>query len=188
MTKLPSGLTNDVEDVNQILSFKRHLLRHLRCPHSSSSSSSRFTASVPRCGRILGSLRALRLKPRSHQRINLTSIVLDAARISSKHKLMLPDLYDAVADVKARIMKLLTRPPFGAFTPNREMIMSTMNRRALVAAVLPAIAIPAAAQCVPDPVFAAIANHRLAAAAELRARHDRDAMDATRGTTAPAGS
>jgi len=68
------------------------------------------------------------------------------------------------------------------------MIMSTMNRRALVAAVLPAIAIPAAAQCVPDPVFAAIANHRLAAAAELRARHDRDAMDATRGTTAPAGS
>ena len=71
--------------------------------------------------------------------------------------------------------------------------MSTsLDRRALVAgvAILPAIAIPAAAQCVlaPDPVFAAIANHRLAAAAELRARHDRDAMDATRGTTAPAGS
>ena len=63
-----------------------------------------------------------------------------------------------------------------------------MSASALVAAVLPAIAIPAAAQCVPDPVFAAIANHRLAAAAELRARHDRDAMDATRGTTAPAGS
>ena len=41
--------------------------------------------------------------------------------------------------------------------------MPTMNRRALVAVVLPAIAIPAAAQCVPDPVFAAIANHRLAA-------------------------
>jgi hypothetical protein len=62
-----------------------------------------------------------------------------------------------------------------------QMIMSAMNRRALVAAILPAIAIPAAAQCVlaPDPVFAAIANHRLAAAAELRARHDRDAMEET---------
>ena len=43
-------------------------------------------------GRILGSLRAPLLKPRSHQRISLTSIVLDAARISSKHKPILPDL------------------------------------------------------------------------------------------------
>jgi len=91
----------DVEDINQILSFRRHLLRHLRCPHSSSAS--RFTAGVPRWGRILGSLRALLLKPRSHQRINLTSIVLDAARISGKHKPMLPDLNHAVPDVKARI-------------------------------------------------------------------------------------
>jgi hypothetical protein len=80
------------------------------------------------------------------------------------------------------IKKQIGLPPGSVqFTPNREMIMSAMNRRALVAAILPAIAIPAAAQCVlaPDPVFAAIANHRLAAAAELRARHDRDAMEET---------
>jgi hypothetical protein len=38
----------------------------------------------------------------------LISIVLDAARISSKHKFILPDLNDGVADVEARIMKLLT--------------------------------------------------------------------------------
>ena len=84
-----------------------------------SSSASRFTAGVPRCGRI-GSLRAPLLKPRSHQRISLTSIVLDAARISSKHKPILPDLNHAVADVTVRIMELLTRPPFNAVTTPRQ--------------------------------------------------------------------
>jgi hypothetical protein len=48
-----------------------------------------------------------------------------------------------------------------------------MNRRALVAgaAVLPAIAIPAAAQCVlaPDPVFAVIEAHKAAQAAFVAA-------------------
>ena len=71
-------------------------------------------------GRILGSLRAPLLKPRSHQRISLTSIVLDAARISSKHKPILPDLNHSVADVAVRIMKLLTRPPFNPVTTPRQ--------------------------------------------------------------------
>ena len=66
----------------------------------------RFPRSGP--SQALGSLRAV--KPRSHQRISLTSIVLDAARINSKHKPILPDLNHAVADVAVRIMKLLTRP------------------------------------------------------------------------------
>ena len=51
--------------------------------------------------------------------------------------------------------------------------MSTMNRRAILAgtAALPAIVIPAAAQCVlaPDPVFAAIEAHKAAQAAFVAA-------------------
>jgi predicted DNA-binding ribbon-helix-helix protein len=75
---------------------------------------------VPRCGHTLGGLRAPLLEPRGHQPINLTSIVLDAARISGKHKPMLPDLNHAVPDVKARILKLLTRPPFNSVTTPRQ--------------------------------------------------------------------
>jgi hypothetical protein len=75
---------------------------------------------VPRCGHTLGGLRAPLLEPRGHQPINLTSIVLEAARISGKHKPMLPDLNHAVPDVKARILKLLTRPPFDSVTTPRQ--------------------------------------------------------------------
>jgi hypothetical protein len=50
----------------------------------------------------------------------LTSIVLDAARISSKHKFILPDLNNGVADVEARFMKLLTRLPFNAVAAPRQ--------------------------------------------------------------------
>jgi hypothetical protein len=39
---------------------------------------------------------------------------------SSKHKLILPDLNHAVADVEARVMKLPTRPPFNAVTAPRQ--------------------------------------------------------------------
>src|SRR5262245_64249371 len=87
---------------------------------SQSSSAFRVTAGVPRRGRILGCLRTPLPKPRCHQLINLTSIVLDAARISSKHKLILPDLNHAVADVEACVIKFLTRPPFNAVTAPRQ--------------------------------------------------------------------
>src|SRR5262245_26304661 len=83
---------------------------------SQSSSAFRVTAGVPRRGRILGGLRAPLPKPRCHQLINLTSIVLDAARISSKHKLILPDLNHAVAE--ACVIKF--RPPFNAVTAPRQ--------------------------------------------------------------------
>jgi hypothetical protein len=59
--------------------------------------------------------------------------------------------------------------------------MHTMNRRALVAgaAILPAIAILAAAQCVlaPDPVFAAIEAHKMAHAAWLAAMEAADTVN-----------
>src|SRR5262245_42531240 len=87
---------------------------------SQSCSASRFTPDVPRCERVRGSLLAPLLQPRGHQLIYLTSIVLDAARIRSKHKLILPDLNHTVADVEAGIMKLLTRPPFNAVTAPRQ--------------------------------------------------------------------
>ena len=98
-----------------------------------SSSASRFTAGVPRCGRTLGGLRAPLLEPRGHQPINLTSIVLDAARISGKHKPMLPDLNHAVPDVKARILKLLTRP---AIQLGNNTTTATEKARALPSAPL----------------------------------------------------
>jgi hypothetical protein len=59
--------------------------------------------------------------------------------------------------------------------------MSTINRRAILAgtAILPAIAIPAAAQCVlaPDPVFAKIEAHKMARAAWLAAMEAADPED-----------
>jgi hypothetical protein len=95
-------------------------------PPSSVMNSRRLIGSPPAftAGRqALGSLRAPLLKPRSDQRISLTSIVLDAARINSKHKPILPDLNHAVADVAVRIMNTTTAtekartPPSAPLTP-----------------------------------------------------------------------